>query len=79
MIVEIADSSLEYDRTPKASVYAQTGVQEYWVSDIQNDCVWGYSDIQDGAYQCSRQFQRGETVAPNLLPDCPIPINVLLP
>jgi Uma2 family endonuclease len=31
LVVEVADSSLEYDLAEKASVYAEAGVPEYWV------------------------------------------------
>ena len=79
LIIEIADSSLDYDRTTKASLYAETGVVEYWVADIENDCVWAYSDIQEKAYRVTRQFHRGESIARHLLPECPIPVDVLLP
>ncbi|HET9361744.1 MAG TPA: Uma2 family endonuclease, partial [Vicinamibacterales bacterium] len=32
LIIEIADSSLEYDRDVKAPVYAAAGIQEYWLA-----------------------------------------------
>lgn len=34
LVVEVADSSLEYDRTEKASLYASAGVGEYWVVNL---------------------------------------------
>ena len=79
LIIEIADSSLDYDRTVKASLYGETGVPEYWVADITNDCVWAYSDIQERHYQTCRQFHRRELMVPQLLPGCPIPVDILLP
>ncbi len=79
LIIEIADSSLDYDRTDKASLYAETGVHEYWVADITHDCVWAYSEIQERHYQTIRQFRRDESIVPQLLPDCSIPVDILLP
>jgi len=79
LIIEIADSSLDYDRTVKVSLYAETGVPEYWVADITNDCVWAYSDIQERHYQTVRQFRRGESIVPQLLPGCSIRVDILLP
>jgi Uma2 family endonuclease len=29
--VEVADSTVRYDRTVKASLYASAGIEEYWV------------------------------------------------
>jgi Uma2 family endonuclease len=79
LIVEIADSSLSYDRSVKADLYAETGIIEYWVADIPNNCVWTYSDPQDKSYRIVQKFHRGETRTPRLLPQCPILANVLLP
>jgi Uma2 family endonuclease len=79
LIIEMADSSLEYDRTIKARLYAETGVPEYWIADVGNERLFAYSDIHESTYRAIRQFQRGETVAPQLLPECRIPIDALLP
>lgn len=34
LVVEVADSSLSYDRTTKRSMYAQSGIPEYWIVDL---------------------------------------------
>src|SRR5204863_8799094 len=44
LIIEVADSSLEYDMTVKADLYAILGVHQYWVADLQNDRLLSYSD-----------------------------------
>ncbi len=36
LVVEIADTSLDYDTTTKAEIYAAHGVREYWVIDAQS-------------------------------------------
>jgi len=79
LIIEVADSSIEYDRTIKMRLYAETGVPEYWISDLQNDCVVSYSDADGATYRTVRQFRRGEKLTPVLLPDCSIPVDALLP
>jgi Uma2 family endonuclease len=79
LIIEVADSSLNYDRIVKLAVYAQSGVPEYWIADISNDCVWVYSEIQEKSYSVTRKFNRGASLEPQLLPSCFIPVDVLLP
>jgi Uma2 family endonuclease len=79
LIIEVAGSSLEYDRTIKMQLYAETGVPEYWISDLQSDCVTAYSDQDNAAYRTVRQFRRGEKLSPRLLPACVIPVDALLP
>src|SRR5262245_35541904 len=51
LIIEVANSSLEYDRTTKMELYAETGVPEYWISDIQSDCVITCSNLDGSTYR----------------------------
>ena len=79
LIVEVADSSLEYDTTVKVELYAILGVQEYWVADLRNNRLIAYSQPVEDRYQTTREFHRDDTVAPQLLPKCRISVAVLLP
>jgi Uma2 family endonuclease len=79
LIIEVADSSLEYDQGIKMHLYAETRVPEYWVSDIRNERVITYSDIQGNTYRTIREVERGNTLYPQLLRDRPIPADLLLP
>jgi Uma2 family endonuclease len=79
LIIEIADSSLDFDRTTKANLYAETGIREYWVADIEQNCLWTYSGIHESAYRAVRQLARGQSLSPLLLPECRIPVDAVLP
>ena len=35
LVVEVADSSVTYDRTVKLPLYARFGIPEYWVVDLR--------------------------------------------
>ena len=79
LLVEVSDSSLEFDRGIKAKLYAETGIVEYWVADISTDCVWMYTDPDGENYRSIRKTQRGEAHSPTLLPTLLIPVDALLP
>jgi Uma2 family endonuclease len=79
LIIEVADSSLEYDQTIKRELYAETQVPEYWISDIRNDKLIAYSDNHQNQYRVVREYSRGSNIAPRLLPDLQIPVDSLLP
>ena len=66
LIIEIADSSLAYDRSIKSKLYAETGVPEYWLADIKGGCLFAYSDILDNTYRLVASFIE----ATCLCPDC---------
>ena len=78
LIIEVADSSLEYDRTIKARLYAETGIQEYWVMDLRNDRLFAYSNPSGKSYGIVRELHRGDVIAPQLLSECRIEIAALL-
>jgi Uma2 family endonuclease len=79
LIIEVADSSLNYDRTVKAALYAESGVPEYWIADIPGDCVWVHSRIEEKSYAAIHRVNRGESIEPHLLPGCIIRVDILLP
>jgi Uma2 family endonuclease len=79
LIIEVADSSLEQDTTVKLQLYAIMGVPEYWIADLRNNRLLVYSLPEGDGYQNIQEFRRGDSIAPSLLPDCVIPVDLLLP
>ena len=79
LIVEVADASLEYDTTVKLALYAILGIPEYWVADLRKQRLLAHSNPNGDTYSTVRELRPGETIAPLLLPDCWIPVELLLP
>ena len=50
LLVEVAKSSLEYDKAVKLPLYALAGIAEYWIVDLRNRVVDVYRRPKDGAY-----------------------------
>ena len=78
LIVEIAQSSIDYDRDVKAAVYAKMGIAEYWLADLNANVLSCHSAPGDGGYRRVEQLHRGQVVSPQLLPACAIAVDVLL-
>lgn len=78
LIVEVADSSIEYDREVKARVYARSGVHEYWLVDLNGQELDCYLAPENGTYQNVQRYTRGQLLAPQLLPGCVISTEDLL-
>jgi Uma2 family endonuclease len=78
LIIEIADSSLEYDRDVKARIYATASVPEYWLADLATNEVVRWLSPEHGEYQTVDRHRRGQSLAPHLLPSCRIPVDVLV-
>jgi Uma2 family endonuclease len=78
LIVEIAESSIDYDRDVKARIYAESGVPEYWLADLNANLVSCYSAPHEGTYRSLQQYHGGQTITPQLLPQCPVAVDLLL-
>jgi Uma2 family endonuclease len=60
LLVEVAESSLKYDRGAKRKLYAEAGIAEYWVVNLVKGVVEVYTDPREGKYQSVRTVRRGE-------------------
>jgi Uma2 family endonuclease len=78
LVIEIAASSIAYDRDLKARIYAEAGVVEYWIADLNDNVVLRYSSPERGRYARVERCHRGQSIAPILLPTCAIDVDVLL-
>ncbi len=50
LVVEVADPSLDFDTDEKRRLYARSGIQEYWVLDINGRQLLVCRDPQAGDY-----------------------------
>ncbi|HUH01610.1 MAG TPA: Uma2 family endonuclease [Kofleriaceae bacterium] len=79
LIVEVADTSLQKDSGPKARLYAEAGIQDYWIVDLTNDAVLLHRAPSGGAYTTLSRHQRGETIAMLACPDVDVSVDEVLP
>ena len=77
-IVEIAETSVEYDRDVKGRMYADSGVLEYWLVDLSENVLSCYSKPEGGTYRNVRNYRPGESISPELLPEHSIGADELL-
>ena len=78
LIVEIAESSIEYDRDVKAHLYARSRIPEYWLADLNTNVVSRYSAPEGGVFRRLEQSLRGQSMAPQLLPASVIAVDAFL-
>ena len=69
LLIEVADSSVEFDRTVKLSAYARAGISEVWIAARPERRIEAYTDPVGDSYSTVRYFGLGETVAPQAFPD----------
>jgi len=69
LLVEIADSSLAYDRDVKMPLYAGDGIPEFWLVDLNSETIFAYRRPSLGGYQEIREYRRGSWISPQAFPD----------
>jgi Uma2 family endonuclease len=61
-VIEVAESSLAYDRGRKLRLYANCGVPEYWVVNIPQRCVEVYREPQPNGYARCDRYEPGQSI-----------------
>ncbi|MEM7066407.1 MAG: Uma2 family endonuclease [Cyanobacteria bacterium P01_B01_bin.77] len=86
LFVEIADSSVTYDRTVKQSLYARVGVTDYWIVNLVDRQLEVYRqpvaepDAKYGfCYAVSETYQAGQMVAPLAMSESAVAVSDILP
>lgn len=63
LVIEISDSTLNYDRTTKVALYAKAGIQEVWIIDLNHERIWVYRQTTEEGYLSIKAYERGEEIA----------------
>ena len=77
LLIEVADSTLNYDRDRKAKVYAQANIPEYWVVDVKQQLLV-FREPQGDTYQVEQVLGVSDVLSPIAFPDVVIELSNLL-
>ena len=63
LVIEVSDNSLAYDREIKLPLYAQAGIQEFWIVNLNESKVEVYRQpLASGSYASRTNFSRGDVL-----------------
>lgn len=62
LLVEVSDSTVEYDREIKKTLYAEAEIREFWLVNLKNNTVEIYTQPKNGVYYSARILEAGETI-----------------
>jgi Uma2 family endonuclease len=86
LVVEVSETTLAYDRGRKGSLYAATGIEDYWVVNLVNQQLEVYRDPvpdpnEPSGYRFNTRtdFTPGQSVAPLAAPANAVAVVDLLP
>lgn len=62
LIVEVADTTLIKDRDVKLPLYAEAGVGEYWIIDLENQQISVYTQAKSETYGLMKRHLPGDSI-----------------
>jgi len=78
LLIEVADSSLQFDRTVKLPLYARAGVPEVWLVDLVRDEVEVHGDPGPEGFRRTETCGRGTRLEPAAFPDVSLAVDDLM-
>jgi Uma2 family endonuclease len=78
LVIEVADTSLAYDRDIKVPTYASSGIPEVWVVDLTSVTVWVYRAPAPGGYQEVTDVRGPVRIAPQAFPDLRVEVESIV-
>jgi Uma2 family endonuclease len=79
LVMEISDSTLTFDRGLKSEVYAEAGIAEYWILDINARTLEVRREPHGTIYRSTHLYDNTQRVAPLTKPGVQISVAALLP
>lgn len=79
LIVEVADTTLRKDQGVKARDYAASGIEDYWLLDVENRQLYIFREPTSDGYQQKIILLENETVTSLRFPQLTVNIREILP
>jgi Uma2 family endonuclease len=78
LLIEVADSNIDSDRELKIPLYAEDGIAEVWLVDINSACIEVYRYPNVEGYQETYKVYRGQNLSILAFPDVSITVDEIL-
>lgn len=79
LIIEVADSSLTFDREIKAKAYARSGIADYWVLNVNDRQIHVFREPAENGYQSELILGENGSISPLQFPGINVAIQAMLP
>ena len=79
LLIEVADSSLEYDYGPKSQFYAAAGIPEMWIANLRTGEVEARTNPEGTQYTAIRTVPADGSISPQAFPDVVLELREFMP
>jgi Uma2 family endonuclease len=78
MIIEVSDTTLDYDQEIKIPLYAKAGIPEVWIINLQENTVEIYTTPQTGLYRKVEFFKSDDRLVSSVFSELKVAANQVL-
>jgi Uma2 family endonuclease len=78
LLIEVSDTTLDYDREIKLPAYGRAGVAEVWIINLNEAAIEVYRDPHFTGYGSKTVLDAKDPVAPQAFPDAVLDVGELL-
>jgi Uma2 family endonuclease len=78
LVIEISDSTLDYDQKTKVPKYAKADIPEVWVIDLNESLIWVYQNPSNNDYLEVKAYKGNEQITNSAFPDITLQVNDIL-
>lgn len=78
LLIEVADSSLEFDQKQKLRLYSLHGIPEYWLLNLIDNCLEVYRHPRGESYEQKTTLRAGDLISLLRLPNIAIKLSDIL-
>lgn len=79
LVIEVADSTLDFDREVKRELYAEAGIPEYWIVNLVEGCVEIHRQpTPEGVYRSLQTARKGDQLEIASVTGCDVSVDQIL-
>jgi Uma2 family endonuclease len=78
LLIEVSDTTLDYDRGEKLPAYGQAGIPEVWILNLSDRTIEVYREPHFTGYGSVQTLRAGDTAVPLAFADAAVEVSALL-
>jgi len=78
LLIEVSDSTIEYDRDVKKTLYAEAHIAELWLVNLRENAVECYSSPKNGNYRLAQILEKGEILKSKTVENLTLKVEEIL-
>ena len=79
LLIEVSDTTVDYDRGAKLAAYAAADIPEVWIASRRDRRIESYADPVGDEYATVRYYGAGESISPQAFPDVDLQVDQIIP